>query len=80
MAIYTSTSRYQLTDNGTTAERKESSETAYVQYITKEGDTFERIAAKLFNDGTRYWEIAEINPQIYFPDELPVGTLVRLPR
>lgn len=80
MAIYTNTSRYKVTNSGTEAVRKEVSPTAYSQYVSKEGDTFEQLASKLFNDGTRYWELADLNPQVDFPDVIPVGTVLRLPR
>lgn len=80
MAVYTSTSRYELINNGAEADRKEVFATSYSQYVSKEGDTFERLSAKLFNDGTRYWEIADLNPQVEFPDVIPVGTVLRLPR
>jgi nucleoid-associated protein YgaU len=80
MASYTSTSRYLLTNSGTNADRKDKVISYYSQYTTRQGDSLESIAAKLFNDGTRYWEIADLNPQIDFPDNIPVGTVLRLPR
>lgn len=80
MAVYTSTSRYYLTNNNREADRKEVSPVSYSQYMSKEGDTFEQLASKLFNDGTRYWELADLNPQVDFPDVIPVGTVLRLPR
>lgn len=80
MASYTSTSRYLLTNSGTAADRKDKVASYYSQYTTRQGDSLESIAAKLFNDGTRYWEIADLNPHVDFPDNIPVGTVLRLPR
>lgn len=80
MAIYTSSSRYTLSSSGQTAERKSRSATTYYQYLSREGDTFERLAARLFNDGSKYWEIADINPHVRFPGYIPAGTALRLPR
>ena len=79
MAIYKTSSRYRLSNGGRLAERVSYKETKYYQYVTRENDTFELIAAKVLNDGTRYWEIADINPQIEWPDRIPLGTILRIP-
>lgn len=80
MAIYTSTSRYRLVQGGMLANRVTQEPVPYTQYVSRDGDTFERISARMFNDGTRYWEIADINPQVQYPDTIPTGTVLRLPR
>lgn len=80
MATYTTSSRYSLSNGGQLATRRPLEQVTYYQYTAREGDTFERIAARLFNDGKRYWEIADINPQVQFPDTIPVGTVLRIPR
>lgn len=80
MAVYTSSSRYQLTNNGRYAEPRLNDAVSYTQYVVKDGESFESLAARLYNDGKRYWEIASINPQVEFPDFIPVGTVIRLPR
>lgn len=80
MAVYTSSSRYQLINNGRYAEPRDTDAVAYTQYVVREGESFESLAARLYNDGKRYWEIARINPQVEFPDFIPVGTVIRLPR
>jgi nucleoid-associated protein YgaU len=79
MTTYPSTARYELSSGGRYAARKSKSIVTYSQYVTRDGDSFERIAAKLFNDGTRYWEIADINPQVAFPEAIPTGTVIRIP-
>jgi len=79
MAVYRASSRYRLSDGGRLANRVDYRTTNYYQYVSRQGDTFARIAAKVLNDGSRYWEIADINPQIEWPDEIPVGTVLRVP-
>jgi nucleoid-associated protein YgaU len=48
-------------------------------YVVREGDTLENIATRMLGLPTRYWEIADINPQVKFPLDLEVGTVLRLP-
>jgi len=79
MGVYRSSSRYRVTEGGRLADRVNYKSTTYYQYVTREGDNFPRIAARVFNDPTRYWEIADINPQVEWPDEIPVGTVIRIP-
>lgn len=47
--------------------------------IASEGQSFEYLAAQYLNDATQYWKIADMNPQIAFPDFLPAGTSVKIP-
>lgn len=79
MATYTSSSRYRNSAGGRLADRVPYESKTYYQYVTREGDTFHLIAARVFNDPTRYWEIADINPQVEWPDTIPVGTILRIP-
>jgi nucleoid-associated protein YgaU len=79
-ARYESTSRYRLTDNRREAEKKESDIVAYSVYTVSEGETLDRIAYALFGDPLRYWEIADINPQVKFPNRLSPGQVLRIPR
>lgn len=46
---------------------------------TVEGDTFEKIAARVLGDSTQYWKIAGLNPLIRFPDDIPTGTSIIVP-
>ena len=43
------------------------------------GDTFDTIAARVFNDSTQYWKIAGLNPYVRFPDQIPSGTVLVIP-
>jgi hypothetical protein len=67
-------------DEKLVAVRKKSApSSAYSKYVSREGDSFEMIASKIFNDPTQYWRVADINPQVKFPDIIPAGTVIRLP-
>lgn len=79
MATYKKSSRYRIIENGRLAERVDAEPTRYYQYVSREGDTFSIIAARVFNDPSRYWEIADINPQVEWPDKIAVGTILRIP-
>ena len=79
MANYTVSNRYRLSNGGRIAERVANPGGSYYQYTSREGDTFSILAAKVLNDSSRYWEIADINPQIQWPDVIPTGTVLRIP-
>lgn len=79
MAVYRTASRYRLSDDGRTASRKTKENVAFGVYTAMEGDTFDLLAAKFLGDSTRYWEIADINPQLQWPDRIPVGATIRIP-
>jgi len=76
---YTATSE---TRNGTTqnvANNTKFSSPSTMVVIASEGQSMEILAAMYLNDATQYWKIADVNPQIAFPDYLPAGTPVRVP-
>ncbi len=50
-----------------------------ITITTKEGDTFDKIAARVLGDSTQYWKIAGLNPTVKFPDQIPAGTLIAVP-
>lgn len=79
MATYSLSSRYRASNGGRTADRVTQPNTNYYQYTSRQGDTFLILAAKVLNDSSRYWEIADINPQVQWPDEIPTGTVLRIP-
>jgi hypothetical protein len=76
---YLSTDRYALDASGQTASRNKFVGGAYDVYTSVQGDTFMKLSMRLLNDQSRYWEIADINPQVQWADEIPVGTLIRIP-
>lgn len=85
MARFTSNSRYATSyvDSGdrsiVLSKRRNMIGTRYRTITAKDGDSFEMLAAKLFGDPARYWEIADINPQVPFPDKIEQGTVIRVP-
>lgn len=82
MALNTA-SRYTTSTNPITGDiiavRKKKGTYNYTTYVTKNGETFESLSTRVFRDPTQYWRIADINPQIKYPDVIPAGTLIRLP-
>lgn len=79
MAVYSSSSRYFLTDDNREAKRVPKKGSSYTVYTVKAGDTLERIALSLYGDTSRYWEIADINPQFKFSSDLSTGDVLRIP-
>lgn len=55
-------------------------ETQYMTYISRDGDSFEKLASIYLGGPVFYWRIAELNPQVLFPDRIPLGTRIRIPR
>ena len=72
MAAYNTFDRYTVDTTGQSASRVPRS-------TCKATDTLETIAARQLGDESRYWEIADINPQIKFPLDITLGTVLRLP-
>lgn len=85
MAQFLSTSRYvssSYTQGETTtptANRIDTDATRFTNYTAKDGDSFDLLATKYMNDPMRWWEIADLNPHVPFPDTIPLGTVIRIP-
>lgn len=52
----------------------------YISYVAREGDSFEKLANKYLGGPIFFWRIAELNPHVPFPDQIPIGTKIRIPR
>ena len=50
-----------------------------VEYLAKDTEHFPFIAFKFMDDSTRWWEIAEVNPDIWYPLDLTAGDFLRIP-
>ena len=74
------TSRYRSDTSGQYALPKEKGEVTYYTHRVVEGDTVLNLAARSLGSDQRWWEIADINPQVKYPEDLEVGTLLRIPR
>lgn len=79
MPAYSAVSRYKLDSSGQTATRSQNTSTSYTLYTVRDGDTLERISARLFGTTERFWEIADLNPQFKYPLGLSVGDVIRIP-
>jgi hypothetical protein len=51
----------------------------YITHVVNSNESFSTLAGKYLNNEKLYWYIADQNPQIKFPDLIPIGTLVRIP-
>ena len=49
------------------------------EYYAKEDEHFPFLAYKFMDDSTRWWEIAEVNPKIWYPLDLMMGDYIRVP-
>lgn len=65
--------------NTTVSVRSPIYPTRYTTYLTKENDSFESIASWSLGSPERWWEIADINTHVKYPNYLPPGTPVRVP-
>jgi len=81
MAV-TPSSRYtQITDSNGRAsvQRKARINSRYSTLVSVQGQSFQDIAAKWLGNASLYWRIADLNPQVLYPDEIPMGTRLRIP-
>jgi prophage DNA circulation protein len=79
MAVYDTSDRYILDESRQTASRVDTSVSRAITYTCRSFDRLETIAARQLGDESRYWEIADLNPQIKFPLDITIGTVLRLP-
>lgn len=85
MAILNTNSRYIpiITHDGTTiytiANRKKLNLKTFSIHTATEGDTFSILAKKYLGDEYLYWMVADVNPQVKFPDSITIGTQIRIP-
>jgi uncharacterized protein YcbX len=82
MSLLPSSRYFQVTDPSGKAvtQRKVRSATRYATVTTAFGQTFQEIAAIHLGDPGLYWRVADLNPHVPYPDEIPMGTRLRLPR
>ncbi len=77
------TSRYaSATDsNGRAVTKRKSVGSSHYLVVTTVGkQTLDELAAMHLGDSQLYWRIAEVNPHVPYPDEVPVGTRLRIPQ
>lgn len=61
------------------AVRKTQKTVEYKTYVTRYGDSFESLASTEYGDPQQWWRIADVNPQVKFPDFIDEGTVIRIP-
>jgi hypothetical protein len=50
-----------------------------VEYFVKEDEHMPFLAYKFMDNSTRWWEIAEVNTNIWYPLDMKLGDYVRMP-
>lgn len=48
-------------------------------YVAKVGDRFDKLAQRFFSDPTKWWVIADLNPEVRWPGDIPANTVIRIP-
>ena len=48
-------------------------------YVTREGDRLDLLAHRFFNDPERWYMLARANPEVFYPEDIAVGTVLRVP-
>lgn len=61
---FSASSRYELDEGGITASRLPQETVLYLLHVIQAEDTLETIAYRLLGDHMRWWEIADLNPQL----------------
>ena len=52
---------------------------AYRYRTAQEGDRLDMLAAQEYGDPLLWWILARANPEIFYPDEIPAGVVMRIP-
>ena len=51
----------------------------YTVSMIRSGDTFDNTAFKSYRNATRWWQLADANPQIFYPLDIAPGDQIRIP-
>lgn len=78
---FDASSRYELDEGGITASRVAPVLDSYRLYTVSSGDTVDNLAHRILGDHNRWWEIADMNPQLLFKgySSLTPGGTIRVP-
>ena len=52
---------------------------AFTYYTVGQGERFDTIAAMIYGQPTLWWRIADANPEVWYPDNLVAGSIIRIP-
>ncbi len=48
-------------------------------FTTGAGDTFEKLADRFYQDASKWYVLADANPEIFYPLDLTAGTVIKVP-
>jgi nucleoid-associated protein YgaU len=51
----------------------------FAYYIVVDGDRFDSISFKVYGLPDYWWKIANANPEVFYPDNLITGSILRIP-
>lgn len=51
----------------------------YISHLMSANDRIDSLAFQYYNDATRWWQIADANPEILDFSNVPIGTILRVP-
>lgn len=52
----------------------------YLHHTVVDGDRMDSLAQRYFNNPLLWWYIADANPEVFYPDDLEPGTVLRIPQ
>jgi hypothetical protein len=52
---------------------------SFTLHLVLDGERLDMLAAGSYGDSEMWWRIADANPELFFPDDIPAGTLLRIP-
>jgi nucleoid-associated protein YgaU len=53
--------------------------TQFAYYIVVDGDRFDTISSQVYGLPDYWWKIANANPEVFYPDYLVPGAIIRIP-
>lgn len=53
--------------------------TQFAYYIVVDGDRFDTISSQVYGLPDYWWKIANANPEVFYPDYLVPGAILRIP-
>lgn len=48
-------------------------------YVVRDGDTLHTLADLFYGDASLWYALADVNPQVFDPLDLPIDTVIRIP-
>lgn len=49
------------------------------RHVVREFDRLDLLAAQYYGDPELWWVLAEANPEVFYPEDIPPGTSLRIP-